>query len=977
MYVDGVMEDNDTDNDPGEPITADSPITPNIGDYQDHTEDVFGILDELRISNTPRSAEWIATEYNNQYYPDTFYTVNQEDINTSAWTYRKEITINNEKVTGDIDGFPVLIQTTDSDLATYAQSDGDDIVFTDWDGKSQLSHEIELYNSGTGELIAWVKMANISSSSDSTIFMYYNNSDATNSQDDEELFSNGYVGVYHMDESSGDISNSATSTNDGTRLNTPTQDTGQIGYGQYFTGGGSDDCFNISDLGLVDGFQENLTISAWLNVNDSALEDFARVVNKRNNANDADVYTVYFQDQASNKDISFLIGADSGSTTVAKYVWVYLTYTYDGATKVHYHNGSWIRDDTGSTGPFSATPSQAPVYIGARWGPTANYGGMMDEVRISKVTHSAGWISTEFNNQKNPGSFYTFNDEDITPSDWNYRKPITINSSEVIGDLFAFPVLVNITDSDLASDARSDGYDIIFTDSGGESKLCHEIENYTSSSGELVAWVKVPRISSSSDTTIYMYYNKSDQSSATENKAAVWSNCYVGVWHLNETGTGTRYDSTKYDNDGTPENYEGDEATYGGKIDSADFIDGIDDLINATDDSSLESNNITVSLWFKRNGDQDSSAKILAKGDAGPAPWGAYKFEFDGADETTVIWHLGFTDNTEQTISMAPINDAQWYYFVGSYDGATQHAYLDGFEPYSMSPGKNLKYDGVALGIGSAIANTNVFNGTIDEVRISNVVRSSDWVNASFSNQNDTASFLYPGSEESTTSSTTVVTTNYEWVELYNTGASAIDLTGWTLNDNDGNSFSLSGAGSLSTNSYVVCHLGESGTNSSTDVYGPIINSNTPNMAMLENSDDLALVDQNGIIIDYVAWGADAGTDDDEAVTWSQWTDGEYVDTSELLENQTIGRDQDSNDTNLPADWEDGAGKADPFGIDRSTANGSTPRACNVDFIIPEFSDGIIPITGFIIMIIVLQRKSRKKPNKSRKVKHEEGGNKL
>jgi biopolymer transport protein ExbB len=32
-------------------------------------------LDEARISNTTRSAGWIATEYNNQNSPATFYTV--------------------------------------------------------------------------------------------------------------------------------------------------------------------------------------------------------------------------------------------------------------------------------------------------------------------------------------------------------------------------------------------------------------------------------------------------------------------------------------------------------------------------------------------------------------------------------------------------------------------------------------------------------------------------------------------------------------------------------------------------------------------------------------------------------------------------------------------------------------------------------------------------------------------------------------
>jgi hypothetical protein len=99
-------------------------------------------------------------------------------------------------------------------------------------------------------------------------------------------------------------------------------------------------------------------------------------------------------------------------------------------------------------------------------------------------------------------------------------------------------------------------------------------------------------------------------------------------------------------------------------------------------------------------------------------------------------------------------------------------------------------------------------------------------------------------------------------------------------------------------------------------------------------------------------------------VQWSQWTDGEYVDTSDLLENQTIGRDKDSNDTNLPADWEDGSGNADPFGIDRSIENGSTPNAQNIDFIIPEYDEIILPIIFIMILIAMVRRKKRRKMRK-------------
>ena len=71
--------------------------------------------------------------------------------------------------------------------------------------------------------------------------MYYGNPNAADQQNEEGVWSNNYVGVYHMIEASGSIGNSATSSNDGTRINTPIRATGQLGYGQEFTGGGADD----------------------------------------------------------------------------------------------------------------------------------------------------------------------------------------------------------------------------------------------------------------------------------------------------------------------------------------------------------------------------------------------------------------------------------------------------------------------------------------------------------------------------------------------------------------------------------------------------------------------------------------------------------------------------------------------------------------------------------------------------------------
>jgi hypothetical protein len=91
-------------------------------------------------------------------------------------------------------------------------------------------------------------------------------------------------------------------------------------------------------------------------------------------------------------------------------------------------------------------------------------------------------------------------------SQWQFRKEITINNAEVNGMLSNFPVLVNINDQGLASNAQSSGSDIVFTACDGKTPLNYEIEKYSSSTGSLQAWVEIPTLYSSPNDIIYIYY---------------------------------------------------------------------------------------------------------------------------------------------------------------------------------------------------------------------------------------------------------------------------------------------------------------------------------------------------------------------------------------------------------------------------------------------------------------------------------------
>jgi hypothetical protein len=198
----------------------------------------------------------------------------------------------------------------------------------------------------------------------------------------------------------------------------------------------------------------------------------------------------------------------------------------------------------------------------------------------------------------------------------------------------------------------------------------------------------------------------------------------------------------------------------------------------------------------------------------------------------------------------------------------------------------------------------------------------------------------------------------YQWVELYNNESTSVDIDGWMLSDNDGNTFNLSGAGSIPSGGYLICHINRLGSNNSANVHGPIINSSSIPITMFGNADDIALLDSQGYIVDYIAWGADPGDDDDSAVSSNLWDDGDFINTSVISAGQTMGRDMNSTDSDQPEDWQNATGCADPFGIDRSTANGSTPGFQNRDGI-PEFSDIGIPVVLMLMIFAVWRRKNK------------------
>ena len=114
----------------------------------------------------------------------------------SAWSRRRTITANRDKVIGseDLVNIPLLYDH-ETDEFKAAQPSGADFVFTSDDGVTKLSHEIRAWDPSRGRLTVYVKVPRLSPHRDTVLFLYYGNAAASDQQDPRGVWSEcAYVG---------------------------------------------------------------------------------------------------------------------------------------------------------------------------------------------------------------------------------------------------------------------------------------------------------------------------------------------------------------------------------------------------------------------------------------------------------------------------------------------------------------------------------------------------------------------------------------------------------------------------------------------------------------------------------------------------------------------------------------------------------------------------------------------------------------
>jgi len=283
-----------------------------------------------------------------------------------------------------------------------------------------------------------------------------------------------------------------------------------------------------------------------------------------------------------------------------------------------------------------------------------------------------------------------------------------------------FPALV-VLSTNLAgfryTDFNGTNADLRFTDSTTVNELNYQVEKWDPN-GNSYVWVQVPRLVDS-NTLICAFWGKSGQAiPAYSTNGSTWSNGYVAVWHMSETNaqdsTSNRYHCTPVANQNAQ-----------GIVGTAQSLSSSNTYMVAY--PAFTNNTVTIEGWVKHNTLPASVQRYLT---LGPSDAPVIRHAGNGI----LDYYFYDTNNSPHELQASSVltTTGVWYHVAGTYDGANMFLFLNGNPVASATFAAIMKPRTFALFSSSAA--TEYMDGMMDEMRISSVARSSNWVWATWMN---------------------------------------------------------------------------------------------------------------------------------------------------------------------------------------------------------------------------------------------------
>lgn len=384
---------------------------------------------------------------------------------------------------------------------------------------------------------------------------------------------------------------------------------------------------------------------------------------------------------------------------IQKNVWEHWAFQYDDTSgdMYIYKNGALVASKSETTGALANTGSN--ITIGAR-DASLYFKGKLKDVRIYDSIIADTDIATIYSAGTDP-----------QPSNLIGRWELDEGTGTTATDT-----------STNGNDGTISGATWIDDNS---YELPRELLNFSVANETGQLWVKVPEISSSTDTSFNLYFGNSG---ATEtNSVDTWGDHYREVWHLEES-SGSAYDSTGV--------YTG---TYGGslpnqtavKIDNGQSLDGEGDYISHGGAGVLSSN-ITFEFWATIDSSQPdaSSRSHFFYGSTNRISMERYH------PYSSPTPNLNIVDTSYRSFAYHfPTDTLKHVTVTYNRTSGTYKLYIDGAFVDDVAGATGRDWNGTRA-IGANNSGANEMAGDFDEFRVSAKERSADEVATIYNIQN-------------------------------------------------------------------------------------------------------------------------------------------------------------------------------------------------------------------------------------------------
>lgn len=291
-----------------------------------------------------------------------------------------------------------------------------------------------------------------------------------------------------------------------------------------------------------------------------------------------------------------------------------------------------------------------------------------------------------------------------------------------------FPLLIRLhRDVFDFSQAAANGDDIRFSLSTGES-LAYQIDEWNAPEGRASLWVRIPEIKGNSRQQIRMHWGNPKARSESSGTAVFnASNGYLAVWHMNDEMRDETSIHSGKDTGTLP--VEGLIGTARHFVEGKGFTAGEEITTLPTG-----ANTHSTELWFRP---ERTNATLIGWGNEQGQGKVVMQFRSPPHLRMDCYFSGGNVDGT------APVPMADWSQVVHTYREGEAHLYLNGaLDESNISRGSPLNIRTPArLFLGGWYHNYD-YVGDLDEVRISSVVRSPEWIRLQYENQKTSQSLV-------------------------------------------------------------------------------------------------------------------------------------------------------------------------------------------------------------------------------------------